>query len=92
MKFLNKIDSDHSKIRPSYYTPAKHINDHYLNLGYDYHGNMLKKGTSPELWANPHQEGMFMKIEGILNYLVDEVKTIKKWFMIAYDKKTIKLN
>ena len=32
------------KIRPSYLSEARHINDRYINLGYDYFGNILKNG------------------------------------------------
>lgn len=77
-----------SKIRPSYYNQAKHSNDVFLNMGYNYRGNILKNGTSPELWANPQQIGMFSKLEGMLIYLIETTKIIKKWFSIAHDKDT----
>ena len=32
------------KIRPSYLNGAKHANDIFLNLGYNYFGNILKNG------------------------------------------------
>ena len=76
------------KIRPSYYNQAKHTNDVFLNMGYNYRGNILKNGTSPELWANPQQIGMYSKIEGLLIFLIESTKIIKKWFSIAHDKNT----
>jgi hypothetical protein len=80
------------KIRPSYMNQAKHINDYFLNLGYDYRGNILKNGTSPELWANPQQIGMYGRLEGLLTYVLESAKMIKKWFSIAHDKNTTNLN
>jgi len=79
-------------VRSSYYSQAKHMNDVIKNLGYDYRGKLLKKGTSPELWANPLQEPLFATIEGMLNNLIENAKTIKKWFSIAHDKNTTLIN
>jgi hypothetical protein len=80
------------KIRPSYMGQAKHINDFFTNLGYDYRGNILKNGTSPELWANPQQIGLYGKLEGMLGYVLESAKMIKKWFSIAHDKNTTRIN
>lgn len=80
------------KIRPSYLGQAKHINDYFLNMGYDYRGNILRNGTSPELWANPQQVGMYGKLEGLITYCLESAKMIKKWFSIAHDKNTTRLN
>jgi len=80
------------KIRPSYLGQAKHINDFFTNMGYDYKGNMLKNGTSPELWANPQQIGMYGKLEGLITYVLESSKMIKKWFSIAHDKNTTRIN
>lgn len=80
------------KIRPSYLGQAKHINDFFANMGYDYKGNMLKNGTSPELWANPQQIGMYGKLEGLITYVLESSKMIKKWFSIAHDKNTTRIN
>ena len=80
------------KVRPSYLTQAKHINDNYKNLGYQYRGNILKNGTSPELWANPQQISLYARLEGLLTYVLEEAKMIKKWFSIAHDKNDTKIN
>ena len=80
------------KIRPSYMNQAKHINDYFINMGYDYRGNILKNGTSPELWANPQQIGMYGKLEAMLTYVLESAKMIKKWFSIAHDKNTTRIN
>jgi hypothetical protein len=80
------------KIRSSYLNQAKHLNDNFLNLGYNYIGNMLKNGTSPEIWANPQQISMYGKLEGLITYILESSKMIKKWFSIAHDKNTTLIN
>jgi hypothetical protein len=75
-------------IRPSYMYQAKHFNDVFLNLGYKYKGKILKNGTSPELWANPLQIPMLNTLEGILNFLVEQAKYVKKWCSIAHNRDT----
>ena len=80
------------KMRASYLTQAKHLNDNFTNLGYDYTGKILANGTSSELWANPQQIGMYGKLEGMITYVLEEAKMIKKWFSIAHDKKDIKIS
>jgi len=76
------------KIRSAYLSEAKHINDNFLNLGYDYYGKILKNGSSPELWANPQQKALYGRLEGMLTYVLESTKMIKKWFSIAHDKDT----
>ena len=79
-------------VRPSYLYQAKHFNDVLLNLGFDYKGKLLKKGTSPEIWANPLQSPMYGTLEGMLNLLIEQTKTVKKWFSLAHDKNTMNIN
>lgn len=90
------IDNDKErqlhKIRSPYLNQAKHINDNYKNLGYEYAGNILRNGTSPELWANPQNNGMFGKLEGMIVYLIESSKMVKKWFSIAHSKETTRIN
>jgi len=80
------------KVRPDYFNQAKHLSDEYKNLGYDYRGKILSKMTSPELWANPMQSSFYGRIEGLINFLIEQVKYIKKTFSIAHDKNSINLN
>ena len=79
-------------VRSSYLTQAKHQNDLFLNLGYNYHGKMLKNGTSDELWANPLQVGMYAKIEGMITYILETAKNIKKSMSFAHDWNTLNIN
>ena len=96
VKYEQDVDSQDKrqlhKIRPSYLSEAKHINDRFSNLGYDYFGSILKNGSSPELWANPQQTGLYGQLEGLLTYLLESTKMIKKWFSIAHDKNTSGIN
>lgn len=79
------------KIRPSYLSEAKHINDFFINTGYNYRGNILRKGTSKELWKNPLQIGMYGRLEGMIVYLIESAKMIKKWYSIAHSKNTTRI-
>jgi len=79
-------------IRSSYLYQAKHFNDVFSNLGYNYKGNILKNGTSPELWANPLQIPMLNIFEGFLYFLVEQAKYVKKWASIAHEINTTNIN
>lgn len=80
------------KVRPGYYDQAKHINDQYKNLGYDYRGKIMKAMTSPEMWANSIQIPFYGKMESMVNFLIEQVKMIKKTFSIAHNKNSTNLN
>jgi len=79
-------------IRTSYLYQEKHFNDVFLNLGYNYKGNILKNGTSPELWANPLQTPMINTLESFLVFLIEQAKYVKKWFSIAHSQETTSIN
>jgi hypothetical protein len=78
--------------RAPYYDQAKHFNDNFLNLGYDYRNKLLQKTTSPELWGNPLQTSLFGRLEGLLTMALEQVKSIKKAFSIAHDSDTTNIN
>jgi hypothetical protein len=80
------------KVRGSYLNTAKHINDDFLNLGFDYRGKIFKKMTSPEIWANPMNTPLYGQLEALINFLIEQVKYIKKTFSIAHDKNTLNIN
>jgi hypothetical protein len=84
--------SQRFRVRSSYLSSAKHFSDNYINLGYDYQGKLLQKMTSPELWANPVQKPLFGQIEAMMNFILEQVKYIKKTFSIAHDKESININ
>jgi hypothetical protein len=80
------------KVRLPYFFAAKHNNDEFKNLGYDYRGKILRKTTSPELWGNPLQTSMMGQIESMMTYILEQAKMVKKWFSIAHDKDSINVN
>ena len=80
------------KVRPGYYDQARHLSDQYKNLGYDYKGKIIKKMTSPELWANAIQNPFYSKIEGMIDFLVEQAKYVKKTFSIAHSPHDINVN
>ena len=92
MIFTNNIKPKKYQVRQSYTDLAKHNNDNYLNLGYKYSGNILINGTSDELWANPQQVSSIKRLEGILVFLVETAKNVKKHFSIAHSKDTTNIN
>jgi len=95
MKSVKKIEPKeryYFKIRTGYYNQAKHFSDIYLNLGYGYSGKILNRMTSPELWANPIQIPLLSKLEGMVNFLIEQVKYIKKTMSIAHSKETLNIN
>jgi len=78
--------------RVPYYEQANHLNDNFKNLGYDYRNQILKKTTSPELWANPLQTSFYGRIEGMLTMVLEQVKSIKKTFSYAHDRDSTNIN
>lgn len=78
--------------KKSYYYNLKHFNDHFLNLGYNYSGNILKNTISPEMYANPIQWSNYNQIEKLLLSLINNVKRIRTNFSIAHDKNSTLIN
>lgn len=75
---------------PHYY--AYHCQDEYRNLGFDYHGNILKKTVSKVIFQNKKNRLLLKKADDMLDYLVDAVKQIKLQYMISHNKNDINLN
>ena len=84
--------SQRFRVRSSYLNSAKHLSDNYLNLGYPYQGKILQKMTSQELWANPRQKPLFAQLEGMIAFILEQVKYIKKHMSIAHDKDSVNVN
>jgi DNA modification methylase len=79
-------------IRASYTYRGLHINDYFINAGYNYRGNILRKTTSPELWANPIQASMYKYLESLIIFLIEHVKEIKRSYSIAHDKNDLNIS
>jgi len=80
------------KVRLPYFYQARHQNDEYKNLGYNYTGKILRRVTSAELWSNPLQSAMMGQIEAMMTYILEQVKMIKKWYSIAHEKDSLNVN
>ena len=89
---INKFQAAKHLSRTPYYDQARHYNDNFLNLGYNYRGKLLKKNTSPELWANPLQTSLYGRIEAMVTFCLEQVKSIKKTFSYAHDRDTTRIN
>lgn len=64
----------------SYLEHLKHQNDNILNVGFDFREQILMRILSPVLFFNTKNAGILLKIDSILSFLVDNVKSIKKTF------------
>ena len=80
------------KSRTPYFNSVRHLNDNFLHLGYDYKGQLYRKSTSAELWGNPLQLPLIGRLEGIMTFLIENVKYIKKTFSVAHSKETLDIN
>jgi len=79
------------KIRLPYLYQAKHNNDEFLNLGFNYKGKILRKVTSSELWGNPLQISMIGQIEVLITFILENTKMIKKWMSVCHDKENLNI-
>lgn len=71
---------------------AHHFRDNIKGLGFDYHGNVYKKTLSEEILSNERTAKMILKIEEMIDYLIDAVKQIPLQYSIAHDKDSININ
>ena len=78
--------------RKSAYFYAKHSNDIYTNLGYDYRGNILKRTLSKILFSNKINSAILKRVDDMFVYLVDTVKQIRLHYMISLDKNDRNVN
>ena len=66
--------------------------DIYTDLGFDYHGKVFEKTTSPVIMENKVNKSMLSRIEPMITYLIDKVKSIKLQYMFSLDKNDTRLN
>ena len=64
----------------SYLEHIKHQNDNILNVGFDFREQILMRILSLVLFFNSKNASILIKIDSILSFLVDHVKSIKKTF------------
>lgn len=71
---------------------AKHYQDNYPNLGYDYRGNIFKNTISKGILKNTVNNSILLYVETMIIDLIDKVKQIRTYFMISVDKNERNLN
>jgi len=79
-------------VRTSYLYQAKHINDNYKNMGYNYSGNIIKNTISKEMYANPLLSPLYAWLEALIITWFSQTKMIKKTYSIAHSKNTENIN
>ena len=77
--------------RPSLYYSAEHMLDDGQFYGYDYHGKLFEKSVSPVILDHKARKGILDSFDYLICYLIDAVKTIKKFRNYAIDKREIKM-
>lgn len=75
---------------PYYY--ARHAQDKYENLGFDYHGRILEKSVSNVIFHNKKNKKLLKFADNMLDYLVDAVKQIRLQYMFSHNKNDINVN
>lgn len=69
---------------PRYF--LEHINDNIKHNGYDYRGKILKKSLSPILYLENKRKYILEKIERVVTFTVEHVKSIKKQYNFYMEK------
>jgi hypothetical protein len=61
-------------------------------LGYNYEGKILKRTLSNYLFRDPKRAEILQKLEEIVFFLVEKVKTIKTFYNFTVSKNYRKIN
>ena len=65
----------------------EHRNDRILHLGFDYRGKVLKRSLAKIIFIEKKREAILNKIELVIDFMIDHVKSIKKAFNYKLEKK-----
>lgn len=76
----NKLNIQKDLNSKSYLEHIRHQNDNILNVGFDFREQILMRTLSPVLFFNLKNANILIKIDSILSFLVDHVKSIKKTY------------
>lgn len=64
-----------------FWNKVKHRSDDLKHVGFDYrNGEVLRKTLSNVLYLDPVRGAILDYYSGVLEYLIDHIKTIKKGF------------
>lgn len=69
-----------------------HIYDNYTNLGFDYHRNIMRLVSSPELFANSLLDTPLRQIERMFETAIDAVRKVKLHYAISFPKNSKLIN
>lgn len=67
-------------MKESLYDLATSRNEKINNLGFNYKGKILRKTTSPYLWADPEKATILEKFDDWVYFLVEKVKVIRTFY------------
>jgi len=77
--------------RDSYFDVAEHIVDDVKNTGFDYHGQLFRKSVSSIYFNDNKKAAILTVFDGMMSYIIDQIKMIKKFRSYAIKKNNIKL-
>jgi len=85
----NKLDNQkgpefYNKFSHTYY--INHRNDNIGHTGYNFLGNVLTNSLSKIFFIEDKRDGILMKLERCINFMIDSVKTIKKSYNWTLEK------
>ena len=66
--------------------------DHYTDLGFNYHGRIYEKTLSPVIFQNKRNKAILSRIEPMIEYMINAVKQIKLQFIFSLDKNDTRVN
>ncbi len=71
----------------SFWDKIEHRNDDIKYVGYDFRGNVFKRTLSPLFFGEKNREDMVQQLDGVMSYLIDYIKHIKKAYNWTLGKK-----
>lgn len=84
-------DGNKYSVRKSYFEVAEHVLDDIKNTGFDYHGELFKKSISSIYFNDDKKTAILTVFDGLLSYIIDRIKMIKKFRNYAVKKNDIKI-
>lgn len=76
----------------SLYKIAQNRKTSLKNTGFDYKGQIFKRSMSSYLFNDPKRAEILNKLEELVYFLIEEVKTIKTFYNYTVDKDDKSLN
>lgn len=77
--------------RESYYDVAEHTQDNIRNYGFIYKGKLFHRSVSRIYFDDEKKANILAVFDGLLTYVIDQIKMIKKFRNYALSKKHTKM-